>query len=172
MKGNAMINNDLKRFNCAGYDALASAIVQQACFDYVDATVRIEYLKTAEALQRYKKYKTIKNLTQAKSRIERDIEEAQFQIDEIEGFLKSQWYTELCSYNPEYIKKLLDEKVSERERNKRANAKIKNMMIQKGITQKELAKILGLSEYKTYTILKHELPNKEKKKIMELLKTV
>lgn len=163
--------NDLKKSSCAGYDALAKAIVLQACFDYVDASVKIAYLKSDEALKRYKSYKSAKGSTaKAKANLERETAQVEAILNDVKRFFFSQWYEALCELDPKFLMDTLQEKVDIKLNKKKANATIRKMMKQKGISQEKLGELLGVSQTCVYTMLKTELPNNEKKRLKEIIK--
>ena len=170
MKGKMMIN-DLKKQAGAGYDALAAAVVLQACFDYVDASVKIEYLKSDEAYTKFKSFKKSKNNpAYAKRMLEDELNQAEAIKHDVERFFFSQWFEGLCELEPAYLISVLKEKVDERVAGKKTNASIRLLMKKKGVSQEKLSKVLGVSQTTVYTMLKNELSNKEKKRLKEIIK--
>jgi hypothetical protein len=90
--------------NDDGAKTFVVAIVKQACEDYIKSARRIQKNEDVlKAIPRIMKRSGVKTSAQAEAIRQQELLDAQIQIDNIERFLRSDWFNSVSEIKPEAL---------------------------------------------------------------------
>lgn len=96
--------------NDDGVKSFAVAIVKQACEDYIKCLRTVQkHSDVRNAVKRLMRRKSITTLQEAEVTRQQEMQDARFQIEEIENFFRSEWFNSVSAIEPEMLIERLQE---------------------------------------------------------------